>query len=54
MCFVRVLWLAPTWRVCSFSEPRTAPRKHSHRRFIYKGDTRTRAQGTAPRVALGA
>jgi len=25
-----------------------------HRRAIYKGDTSTRAQGTDPRVALGA
>jgi len=25
-----------------------------HRRFIYKGDTSTRAQGTDPRVALEA
>jgi len=24
-----------------------------HRRFIYKGDTSTHAQGTDPRVALG-
>jgi len=27
---------------------------HIHRRFIYKGDTSTPAQGTDPRVALGA
>jgi len=25
-----------------------------HRRFIYKGDTSTHAQGTDPRMALGA
>jgi len=25
-----------------------------HRRFLYKGDTSTRAEGTDPRVALGA
>ena len=25
-----------------------------HRRFVYRGDTSTRAQGTDPRVALGA
>jgi len=28
--------------------------RYIHRRFIYKGDTRTHAQGTDPRVALGA
>jgi len=27
---------------------------HIHRRFTYKGDTSTHAQGTDPRVALGA
>jgi len=27
---------------------------HIHRRFIYKGDTRTQAQGTDPRMAVGA
>jgi len=27
---------------------------YMHRRFIYKGDTSTHAQGTDPRVALGA
>ena len=29
-------------------------RIYIHRRFIYKGDARTHAQGTYPRVALGA
>jgi len=30
------------------------PMADTHRRCIYKGDTRTHAQGTDPRVALGA
>ena len=29
-------------------------RWHIHRRFIYKGDTSTHAQGTDSRLALGA
>ena len=54
------LWLGPTRRFCSFGEPRTAPSNtHTHTHvythmFIYKGDTSTHAQGTDPRVALGA